>query len=108
AMPDAILCASDVVALGVIGQLRAEGISVPDDVMVTGFDDIVFAELSDPSLTTVHQPRRRLAEAAVSALVGRINGEHHGSPTRIELPPHLVVRRSSLRPPRVVPASSPA
>ncbi len=107
-MPDAIVCASDVVALGVIGQLRAEGISVPDDVMVTGFDDIVFAELCDPPLTTVHQPRRRLADAAVSALVGRINGQHAGPPMRVELPPHLVVRRSSLAGPRVVVASNPA
>jgi len=107
-MPDAIVCASDVVALGVIGQLRAEGLSVPDDVMVTGFDDIVFAELCDPPLTTVHQPRRRLADATVSALVARINGEHQGEPTRVEVHPHLVIRRSSLRPPRVVPASNPA
>jgi len=107
-LPDAIVCASDVVALGVIGQLRAEGISVPDDVMVTGFDDIVFAELCDPPLTTVHQPRRRLADAAVSALVARINGDHQGGPTRVELPPHLVVRRSSLRPPRALTASNPA
>lgn len=106
-MPDAIVSASDVVALGVMGQLRAEGISVPDDVMVTGFDDIVFAELADPSLTTVHQPRRRLADVAVSALMARINGERH-EPTRVELPPHLVVRRSSLRPPRMIEASSPA
>jgi LacI family transcriptional regulator len=108
AMPDAIVCGSDVVALGVIGQLHAEGISVPNDVMVTGFDDIVFADLCDPPLTTVHQPRRRLADAAVSALVGRINGSRSGGPTRTELPPHLVVRRSSLRPPRVVAASNPA
>jgi LacI family transcriptional regulator len=106
AMPDAIVCGSDLVALGVIGQLRAEGISVPDAVMVTGFDDIVFAELCDPPLTTVHQPRRRLADAAVSALVGRITGEHSGTPTRVELPPHLVVRRSSLRPPHVVRSSN--
>jgi LacI family transcriptional regulator len=108
AMPDAIVCASDIVALGVIGQLRAEGISVPDDVMVTGFDDIVFAELCDPPLTTVHQPRRRLADAAVSALVGRIDGQSANPPSRLELPPHLVVRRSSLRPPRAIAASSPA
>jgi DNA-binding LacI/PurR family transcriptional regulator len=74
--------------------------------MVTGFDDIVFAELCDPPLTTVHQPRRRLADAAVSALVGRISGENRGPPTRVELPPHLVVRRSSLRPPHVVPSSN--
>jgi LacI family transcriptional regulator len=107
-MPDAIVCASDVVALGVIGQLRAEGISVPDHVMVTGFDDIMFAELCDPPLTTIHQPRRRLAEATVSALVARINGEHGGVPSRVELRPHLVVRRSSLAPPRVMPAASPA
>ena len=107
-MPDAIVCASDVVALGVIGQLRAEGLSVPDDVMVTGFDDIVFAELCDPPLTTIHQPRRRLADAAVSALVGRIDGQPGDAPTRLELPPHLVVRRSSLRPPRAVAASNPA
>lgn len=107
-MPDAIVCASDVVALGVIGQLRAEGISVPDDVMVTGFDDIVFAELCDPPLTTIHQPRRKLAEATVSALVARIHGEHSGAPSRVELHPHLVVRRSSLAPPRVLPAVSPA
>jgi LacI family transcriptional regulator len=95
-MPDAIVCASDVVALGVIGELRAEGIAVPDDVMVTGFDDIVFAELCDPPLTTIHQPRRRLADATVSALVTRIGGGSEPA-RRIEIPPHLVVRRSSLR-----------
>jgi LacI family transcriptional regulator len=107
-VPDAIVCASDVVALGVIGQLRAEGISVPEDVMVTGFDDIVFAELCDPPLTTIHQPRRRLADATVSALVARISGERVEGTSRTELPPHLVVRRSSLGGPRVLATSNPA
>ncbi len=105
-MPDAIVCASDVVALGLIGELRAEGVSVPDDVMVTGFDDVVFAELCDPPLTTIHQPRRRLADATVSALVARIGGER-GPTRRVEVHPHLVVRRSSLADRRALATSNP-
>jgi LacI family transcriptional regulator len=95
-LPDAIVCGSDLIALGLISQLRELGVAVPGDVLVTGFDDNFVADLADPPLTTVHQPVRRIAREGVTRLVGRITGELVGEET-IEMAPRLVVRRSSVR-----------
>ena len=57
-LPDAIVCANDQMAIGVLRTLTAHGIRVPQDIAVVGFDDIFPASLCDPPLTTVHQPMR--------------------------------------------------
>ncbi len=95
-MPDGIVCGSDLVALGVIRELHSLGYQVPGDVGVTGFDDMVFAELSGPPLTTVHQPTGAIAQAAVDRLVARLQG-FAGPPLVREFEPTLRVRRSSVR-----------
>ena len=92
-LPDAIVCANDQMAIGVMLELRAAGFSVPGDVAVAGFDDILLGALFPPSLTTVHQPSRLLGEHASALLLDRI--AHPGLPRRVErLPAPLVVRES--------------
>src|SRR5262249_3137331 len=55
-LPDAIVCADDLIALGVTRACRAHGVAVPGRVQVTGYDNIEFSGLSEPALTTVDQP----------------------------------------------------
>ncbi|MDK3255201.1 LacI family DNA-binding transcriptional regulator [Blastococcus capsensis] len=95
-LPDAIICADDLIALGVLEGCAAGGIGVPDDVLVTGFDDIPFSALSAPPLTTVHQPQEQIAAEAVR-LLQRALGPGAGPPERIALAPSLVVRASTDR-----------
>lgn len=74
APPAALVCGSDAIALGAIGALGAHGLRVPDDVAVTGFDGL-FPRLSPlAELTTVSQPRREMAQAALDMLIRRIDG----------------------------------
>jgi LacI family transcriptional regulator, galactose operon repressor len=109
ALPDAIVCADDLIALGVTRACRAFGIAVPDRVQVTGFDNIEFARLSEPALTTVAQPTDRIAEEAVRLLaaadgVGASDGEPRA---HIALVPRLVVRESTGAVPTQCPDSTP-
>ncbi len=93
---DAVFVASDVVALGAIGALRAAGLRVPDDVSVVGFDDIPLAAYFDPPLTTVRLPAFELGQAAGRALVERIH--HRTIPARTLLATELIVRGSTAPP----------
>jgi LacI family transcriptional regulator len=95
-IPDAIVCGSDVVAIGVLHTLADAGITVPDDVLVTGFDGIRMADLIRPTLTTVSQPIGDLATEAVRLIMLRIGGDS-GPMRRSEIAPKLQVRRSSVR-----------
>jgi len=93
-VPQAIVCGSDIVALGVTRELHEHGFGIPDDVRITGFDGIVFAELCDPPLTTVEQPVASIADEAVRLLVMRMDGDT-SPPRRSEIAPKLVIRESS-------------
>jgi LacI family transcriptional regulator, galactose operon repressor len=66
--PTAVLCVNDFMALGVLHELRESGMRVPEDVSVTGFDNIKLAEVSCPSLTTLHIPRDRIGQLMVQVL----------------------------------------
>ena len=92
----AVFAASDVVALGAIGALRASGRRVPDDVSVVGFDDIPLAGYFDPPLTTVRLPAYELGQAAGRALLARI--ADRAMPSRTLLPTELIVRASTAPP----------
>jgi LacI family transcriptional regulator len=72
-LPDAVVCANDQMAIGVLRTLTARGIRVPEEVAVVGFDDIFPASLSDVALTTVHQPMRKIGERACDRLIERIS-----------------------------------
>ena len=90
----AIVCGSDVMALGVVRAARAAGLRVPADLSVVGSDDSMLIEFTDPPLTTIRQPVAALAEAACRHLVDQISGL---PPVAGDLlfPPELVVRGST-------------
>nr|WP_042189531.1 LacI family DNA-binding transcriptional regulator [Kibdelosporangium sp. MJ126-NF4] len=89
-----IVCASDPQALGAIRAVRRQGLSVPQDVSVIGYDDSAFMNCVDPPLTTIRQPIEAMGRAAVDLLTMQING---ASVTDEELlfEPELVVRGST-------------
>jgi LacI family transcriptional regulator len=93
ALPDAVVCANDQMAIGVLRAFAAGGVRVPEDVAVVGFDDIALGRLYDPALTTVHQPMRMLGERACTRLLDRI-AEPGLSPAVELLPTELVLRAS--------------
>jgi LacI family transcriptional regulator len=96
-LPDAIVCGADVIALGVNAYLAEHHVRVPGDVAVTGFDDISFASVSTPALTTLRQPADVIGAEAVRLLRRRI--EDRGSETTTVLqPPTLIVRGSTATP----------
>jgi LacI family transcriptional regulator len=98
ALPDAIVCANDQMAIGVLQALARGGVRVPEDLSVTGFDDIFPGSLFEPSLTTVHQPMRLLGERACARLLDRI--AQPDLPQQVELlPTALVLRKSCGCPP---------
>ncbi|MBO0807792.1 MAG: substrate-binding domain-containing protein, partial [Actinobacteria bacterium] len=95
-LPDAIVCANDLNAVGALQALREHHVQVPGDVAVTGFDDTLLAVASGPQLTTIRQPVQDLAGEAVSALRAAI-ADPSLPPRSTELQAGLVVRESSLR-----------
>jgi LacI family transcriptional regulator len=90
---DAAFVASDVVALGAIGALRAANVRVPDDISIVGFDDIPLAAYFDPPLTTVRLPAFELGQATGRALLERI--AEGAMPHRTLLPTELIIRAST-------------
>ncbi len=89
---DAVVCLSDVMAMATVAALKNYGLRVPDDVAVTGYDDIGLAAFTSPPLTTVSQSIGTAGEALVNGLIAMINGDKV-SDTR--LPARLIVRESS-------------
>jgi LacI family transcriptional regulator len=91
--PQALICYDDVEALGIMDALRGSGIRVPDDIGVVGFDDIPFAGIANPRLTTVAQPSEEVGRSAFGMLLTALkNGE---LPPSITLPVRLIVREST-------------
>jgi LacI family repressor for deo operon, udp, cdd, tsx, nupC, and nupG len=72
--PTAVVCASDQMAVGMIGEFARRGLRVPQDISVAGFDDISIAGYVWPGLTTVRQERRALGRRAAERLLARLNG----------------------------------
>ena len=93
--PDAVVCADDLIALGVLQACTDAGVAVPGELLVTGFDDIPFAALANPPLTTVRQPQAEIAAEAVR-LLSRVLGDDPAPPSRVALAPSLVVRASTV------------
>jgi DNA-binding LacI/PurR family transcriptional regulator len=94
----AIVCGSDMMAMGAIRAARETGRSVPDDCSVIGFDDSRLMQFLEPPLTTVRQPVQALGEAAVAALVDAIEGDPIASHEYL-YQPELVLRASTAQVP---------
>ncbi|MGC3956145.1 MAG: LacI family DNA-binding transcriptional regulator [Propionicimonas sp.] len=93
ALPQAIVCGTDAIALGVIGVLATKGLMVPEDVAVTGFDGLTTARTHLVDLTTIVQPRTHMAAEAIALVTER---RHHAqlAPRAITCPHHLYIGRS--------------
>ena len=91
----ALFAFNDISAIGAVRALRENGLRVPEDVSVVGFDDIQSAAYQTPALTTVRQPLRRMGEIAAEVLVDRIAHPQSRSPREIRVAPELVVREST-------------
>lgn len=95
ALPDAIVCSNDEVALGAMRAIYSHDLRVPDDIALVGYDDIVLAAYGAVSLTTVAQPKQELAENAVDTLCRRIKGEIDSPLAQFTMiKPELVIRES--------------
>ncbi len=93
--PTAVLCSNDMMAIGVLRRLAAEGIHVPDEISVIGFDDIQLASYVYPALSSVRMSRNDLARGAFSVLRGYIEQPETPSRQSVHIPTRLVVRESS-------------
>lgn len=91
-LPDAIICCDDYTAIGVIEYLSSEGFSIPDDIIITGFDDISFGEESSIQLTTVKQPFYKIGYEAFNIILNHITGAQVES--IIEVDTTLLIRKS--------------
>ena len=92
AMPTVIMCGNDVLAAGVVSKARDLGISVPDDISVTGFDDIELAKHVFPALTTVHVPHRQMGRIAAESLIDMIENRIVKASHQLDV--HIVMRAS--------------
>jgi LacI family transcriptional regulator len=93
ALPQAVVCANDQMAIGVLRELQRAGVRVPADVAVSGFDDLYPSRVIDPRLTTVSQPFWELGSRAVHRLLARID-DPALAPRAEVLPTHVVIRAS--------------
>ncbi|HEU0116647.1 MAG TPA: LacI family DNA-binding transcriptional regulator [Thermomicrobiales bacterium] len=93
--PTALFAINDMYALGAYAGARDVGARVPDDVSIVGFDDIAFAEIAQPPLTTIRQPLRDMLQATVAMLIDRLEGAKVGPADHLLAPPELIVRAST-------------
>ncbi|WP_394690946.1 LacI family DNA-binding transcriptional regulator [Hoeflea sp.] len=94
--PTAVMCGNDVLAVGAMKKAREMGLRVPQDVSITGFDDIDISAVVEPGLTTVRVPHRRMGEAAAEMLLRLINKEPVERQVKI---PTAIIERGTLGPP---------
>ncbi|MDX2680362.1 LacI family DNA-binding transcriptional regulator [Streptomyces sp. NY05-11A] len=93
ALPEAFVCVSDEIALDLMKTLEEQGVRVPEQVAVTGFDGVVAGRIVRPALTTVRQPMQAMGRAVVDILLERI-ADPAGAPIARRLPVQVVVRES--------------
>lgn len=90
-----VFAANDLMALGIIKSIKENGLQVPRDISVIGFDNIAFSKMSDPSLTTINKPRELMGNKAVEILLKQINKPNEFYQQEIILPTNLIIREST-------------
>ena len=86
--PTAVICSSDLMAIGAMQAATALGLRVPEDLSIVGFDGIEAASWTQPPLTTVEQPIDKIAETAIEALQALVDDPEQTLPTYV-FRPHL-------------------
>lgn len=92
--PTAVFCHSDVMALGALSQAKHQGLKVPEDLSIIGFDNIDLTQFCDPPLTTIAQPRYEIGREAMLLLLDQMQGQHVGSGSRL-MDCELIIRGST-------------
>ena len=92
--PTAVFCHSDVMALGALSQAKRQGLKVPEDLSIIGFDNIDLTQFCDPPLTTIAQPRYEIGREAMLLLLDQMQGQHVGSGSRL-MDCELIIRGST-------------
>lgn len=92
--PDAIVATVDIMAVGVIKYLNANGYKIPNDVSVIGYDNISLSTIIEPSLTTIAQPTRKIGQEAARILIDKINGVKNCT-DQIIFEPEFIIREST-------------
>jgi LacI family transcriptional regulator, repressor for deo operon, udp, cdd, tsx, nupC, and nupG len=92
--PTAVFAVSDLLAIGALKEINAAGLHVPHDIAVVGFDKIDFSNMTNPTLTTIAQPMKRMGTLAAKMLIEKIKGEEVES---VVLDHELVIRESTSR-----------
>jgi LacI family transcriptional regulator len=93
--PTALVCVNDITAVGALHELRERGLRVPQDISVTGFDNIKLSEFCYPALTTVHIPRDRIGHIICDWLVPPEPGRPATAEGEVLIEPELVLREST-------------
>jgi len=93
--PTAVFCYNDMTALGALRAIRGRGLGVPADISLVGFDDLFFASYTQPPLTTVRQPRRKMGRMALESLLKLMSGKEPAE--TIKVPAELIVRESTAK-----------
>ena len=71
-LPQAFVCANDIIALGCIKALKERGIKIPEDISITGFDDLPGSAMTDPALTSYQVPKKKIGKVGIQILIGAI------------------------------------
>lgn len=93
--PTAIFCANDPLALGVMRGLNQHGLKIPQDIAIIGYDDVEFASMLSPALTSIRQPKYQLGRAAAELLLHEINKSALHQHKQVMYQPELIVRAST-------------
>lgn len=93
--PTAAFCANDLLALGFLQEMTRQGIAVPDDIAIVGYDDIGFAAAAAVPLSSVRQPREQLGRAAIELLLDEVEHGSEHTHRQVVFQPDLVIRESS-------------
>lgn len=96
-LPTAICCANDLLALGVLRVLNEKNINVPNDISITGMDNIMFTNISRPKLTTVTNDSDEFGKSVAQLIFDRIENRYSGNPREIIVSRKLIVRDSTKR-----------
>lgn len=94
--PTAVFCANDLLAMGMLQQMSAHGVNVPQDLAIVGYDDIEFAAAATIPLTSVHQPRHALGRVAAELVLDESHNPDTHEHRHVQLDVELVVRASSI------------
>ncbi|MDH3788848.1 MAG: LacI family transcriptional regulator [Xanthomonadales bacterium] len=92
--PTAIFCANDEMAMGCMHAIKSAGLKIPQDVSVIGFDDVRYAAIMDPPLSSVRQPAKDIGEQVMLRLLGEIETGRSTDAEPVIVPHELVLRRS--------------